>query len=77
MKHIQLLTTQVHFKIPGIVRNTVGSYLIDGFTFVSDCVTVRVAVADCMALVFVHLKRNKKFFSFKYEKEFEGKILIC
>lgn len=61
MEHVQLLTTQVHFIIPGIVRKTVGSYLIAGFTLVSDCVTVRVAVADCMALDFVYLskKRNK------------------
>lgn len=50
MKTESLLTTQVHFIIPGIVRNTVGSYLIARFTFVSDCVTVRVAVAACIAL---------------------------
>lgn len=56
---MELLTTQVHFIIPGIVRNTLGSYLIDGFTLVSDCVTVRVAVADCMALNFVQIQKKK------------------
>lgn len=55
-----LLTTHVHLMIPGIERKTVGSYLIARFTFVSDCVTVRVAVAvDCIAFFLSRKNRER------------------
>lgn len=59
--NFHLLTTQTILIIPGMERNTVGSYLIARFTFVSDCVTVRVAVTVCiMTLLIFERERGKK-----------------